>query len=887
MVYPIKLIDVDLNSPLHSITGLEGYKGVQIILRLHERPLCHITVAVTNGCVDVEVLHRLILDKYTNTIFRIALQNALNHHTQNTEFCPEDLFNIKPSVMVKNLPLVTVAVCTRNRANDLALCLAAISELEYTNLEVVVIDNAPGNDDTEQLVKKKFPQFRYVRELRPGLDWARNRAILESRGEIIAYTDDDVMVDKRWVNELAVLFVENPEVMAVTGLVVPYEMETKSQVLFEMYGGFGRGFERKWFRKDGKNLPWTYLGAGQFGTGANMAYRRSIFEEIGYFDPALDVGTVTNGGGDLEMFFRILKEGHTLVYEPAAFVRHRHRRNYNELRNQITNNSKGFLSYCARSLHAYPDERSSFYKLWSWWIRKWILRRLIKSYIKKSGVPRDLIIAEIQGAFKSRSLYSKARKSSNEIQKQFKSEPAMKSDYPQLTQKSVNVSEKPGTAIRLININEPIGALTDITDYAKIRLFVKWGKWLLGYADIHNHYQPLSRGRVIQSIVQSHGFKLEKPFYDNENVLSRHTFDSLQKLYSIFVKSKACPEELSPKITVSVVVATYDRPEDLRNCLRHLVKQISPRQIQIIVVDNNPSSGLTSPVVNEFKEVILVNETRKGLSYARNTGINYSTGHIILSTDDDVTVPPDWVENIVTPFAKEDVMAVTGNVLPIEMEGEAQHLFEKYGGLGRGFKRVEANKKWFESFKRKAVPTWKLGACANAAFRADIFKHPEIGIFKETLGAGTPTGCSEDSYLMYKILKANYTIVYEPASFVWHKHRQNISSFRKQLYNYSKGHVAHHILTLINDRDLRGLYRIMVELPVTNINRIKKSLMGKSNYPVSMILLEIAGNFAGPWALLRSWFRVKKQGRSAPYNGPAGKTSAKSKNLLEPSKEII
>jgi len=207
--------------------------------------------------------------------------------------------------------------------------------------------------------------------------------------------------------------------------------------------------------------------------------------------------------------------------------------------------------------------------------------------------------------------------------------------------------------------------------------------------------------------------------------------------------------------------------------------------------------------------------------------------------------------------------------------------------LGRGFKRVEANKKWFKSFKRRSVPTWKLGACANAAFRATIFKHPQIGMFNEILGAGTPTGCSEDSYLLYKILKAGYVAIYEPTSFVWHKHRQSMKSFRRQIYNYSKGHVAHHLITLFHDNDLRGLFRIMVELPLTNIKRIKRSFRSKSNYPMSMVFLEIFGNFVGPWALLRSWIRVKKQERSSPYLDAAKKVPAEAKNFSDNTKELI
>ena len=251
MHYPIKLVNIELSDPVNSLTGLEAYTSVQIMVRLHGRPVGYITAPVTNGSVDSEVLKSLILTTQKNAIIKIALQNTLAAGPLTKEFRVEDLFNIKPSTTTESLPLVTVAVCTRNRAGDLDHCLEAISQLDYTNLDLLVIDNAPGNDDTQKLVKNKYPHVRYIKEPRPGLNWARNRAIAEARGEIIAYTDDDVMVDKRWVNELAILFVENPEVMAATGLVVPYELETKPQVLFEMYGGFGKGFERKWFRKRG------------------------------------------------------------------------------------------------------------------------------------------------------------------------------------------------------------------------------------------------------------------------------------------------------------------------------------------------------------------------------------------------------------------------------------------------------------------------------------------------------------------------------------------------------------------------------------------------------------------------------------------------------------
>jgi GT2 family glycosyltransferase len=158
------------------------------------------------------------------------------------------------------------------------------------------VDNSPSSHTTECLVSRRYPTVRYICEPRPGFNWARNRAISEACGEVIAYTVDDVVVDSEWVIAISRLFGENPEVMADTGLVVPYELETEAQLFFEEYSGFRKGFERKWFRLDCKNRKkeMSHNDAGRLGTGANMALRRGLFQQISGFDSALDVGTVTN-----------------------------------------------------------------------------------------------------------------------------------------------------------------------------------------------------------------------------------------------------------------------------------------------------------------------------------------------------------------------------------------------------------------------------------------------------------------------------------------------------------------------------------------------------------------------------------------------------------------
>ena len=152
--------------------------------------------------------------------------------------------------------------------------------------------------------------------------------------------------------------------------------------------------------------------------------------------------------------------------------------------------------------------------------------------------------------------------------------------------------------------------------------------------------------------------------------------------------------------SVSFLVLNWNGKDVISRCLdatsRALGNYEGPGEI--VVVDNNPGSGLTPPVVADFPDVVLVNEPCRGLAYARNAGFVASKGDICIATDDDVRFPPDWLEKLLAPFSQNNVMAVTGNVLPYELKSQAQHLFEEYGGLGRGYERLEANEKWFEKF---------------------------------------------------------------------------------------------------------------------------------------------------------------------------------------------
>ena len=414
----MKLICIDLDIPLPAIPPCTT--GEQwVLIRLHGRPL-GMVYPPKAGCDPAE-LARLVLEQQGWSVAQHLAGDDPGAASSITDLAA--LPRTCPHTPGASALSVTVAVCTRNRASQLGDCLAALDALDYPAhlLDIVVVDNAPSDDSTRDAVAR-YPRIRYVREPRPGLDWARNAAIRSSGADIVAYTDDDVCVDRGWVRAIAAAFDDEPHAMCVTGLVVPDELDTRAQVLFETYGGFGRGYRRQVYRVDleaGESAAQLYGGTGRFGTGANMAFRRAFFDGEGLFDPALDVGTPSNGGGDLEMFFRVLKTGHALVYEPAALVRHRHRRTYDELKKQIANNGIGFYAYLVRTAQAYPDERGAIVRLGIWWLWWWNVRRVLKAIVRPGPLPLGLMLAELKGSFIGLRRYAAARRHAAAVLRQF------------------------------------------------------------------------------------------------------------------------------------------------------------------------------------------------------------------------------------------------------------------------------------------------------------------------------------------------------------------------------------------------------------------------------------------------------------------------------------
>lgn len=227
-----------------------------------------------------------------------------------------------------------VVVCTRDRPEALARCLDAIAASRRPAQQVLVVDNAPTSTATRDLVAARVG-VRYLLEPEPGLSRARNAGLGECEVDIVAFTDDDVLVHPGWTTRITDAFVD-ADVVATTGLVLPASLETVAEWMFETaFGGFSQGFRP--FDADHRFLQAT-RGIGtpvwRLGAGANMAFRRADLLDVGGFDERLGAGAA-GCSEDSEAWYRILSRGRTIRYDPRAVVFHAHRGDVDALRQQM------------------------------------------------------------------------------------------------------------------------------------------------------------------------------------------------------------------------------------------------------------------------------------------------------------------------------------------------------------------------------------------------------------------------------------------------------------------------------------------------------------------------------------------------------------------------
>jgi GT2 family glycosyltransferase len=381
------VLDLEIQQLPPVITGLECYARALILIRLRGRPVGQALLPVVGGRIGGAELRDALVNAAGWPLWESWLRDYLGWDEVHA---------------MNYVPPATVAVCTRDRPEDVHRCLEALMRLPDDGQELLVVDNCPSSEATRHIVGG-YGRVRYVREDRPGLNVARNRALHEARHEFVAFTDDDAAPDPSWLRALLRNFAD-PLVLCVTGLTMPLELETEAQERFQDHSPFGRGFRRTVFKG-----PHNPLAVGRVGAGVNMALRRSVLEHIGPFDEALDAGTPTRSGGDHEMFSRILAAGFRVVYDPAALSWHRHRRTWEELRRTLYGYGVGAYAFLTRSLLV-EGELSAPKIAWRW-LRRDQLPALVRSLLRRPySTPLDLLLAELCGCVVGPWAYLSSRK---------------------------------------------------------------------------------------------------------------------------------------------------------------------------------------------------------------------------------------------------------------------------------------------------------------------------------------------------------------------------------------------------------------------------------------------------------------------------------------------
>jgi GT2 family glycosyltransferase len=416
---PARMLEVELEHPFPAFTSYDEqagkhYQRALCLVRLHTQPL---------GVVE------LFLDEqgereqeHVNSIWQV-LHDEINSHLQGDDLPPINALSVtgisSSSVprcvqerehFLARAPFASVIVATHDRPEEIAKSLPTMLGLEYPDYEVVVIDNAPSSSATEDYIKQNYAdnaRVRYVREGRAGVTWARNTGMRAARAEFLVYTDDDVLIDKYWLVEMMRGFEVAADVVCVTGNVLPMELETEAQDLFEQYGGFSKGFAQIIFdlKKHRRKHPlYPYLPGG-YGTGASMAFKTDYLRQAGGFDPTIDYL-----GSDAEGLFQVVIHSHKLVYTPAALLRHQHYRSYETLRKQVYRYGIGLTAFLTKCVVTNPSVLFDLILKIPYGFFFVLSNKSPKNKRRKANYPKELSSWELKGMLRGPTTYFSRRR---------------------------------------------------------------------------------------------------------------------------------------------------------------------------------------------------------------------------------------------------------------------------------------------------------------------------------------------------------------------------------------------------------------------------------------------------------------------------------------------
>jgi len=452
---PALVCEVELSEPVAGITARPERGSALVLARWYSEPLALATVPLRDGRASADQVARELWQAVAAPVAvrRAAAGEralAVTAHRQaapgprhpagcgRTDF-PEELLTsglrlpwpptylLGRSATLRNAPPASVIVCTRDRADRLADCLTAVLGQDYPDFEVIVVDNAPGGDEVAQLVSRlraagtRGVPLRHIAEPRPGLSWARNAGLAAASGTIVAYLDDDEHPDRHWLAELARGFTLGKRVAGVSGLVLPAELDTPAQDLYEQFGGHskGRGFTAEVFDKPSHARQHPLYPLPAFGVGASMAFDRAALTRVGGFDVALGAGTPARAGEDTAAIADVMLDGGTFVYWPGAVMWHAHRRTRPEVERQLDGYGSGLTAFYTRAVLRDPRHLATLARLAPRALRDLRMSDSVRTATMRADYPDSLRRASRRGMLAGPARYLRSRLVQARVRREF------------------------------------------------------------------------------------------------------------------------------------------------------------------------------------------------------------------------------------------------------------------------------------------------------------------------------------------------------------------------------------------------------------------------------------------------------------------------------------
>ncbi len=291
---------------------------------------------------------------------------------------------------------------------------------------------------------------------------------------------------------------------------------------------------------------------------------------------------------------------------------------------------------------------------------------------------------------------------------------------------------------------------------------------------------------------------------------------------------------------LSVIVCTNNNVDDLRNCLSALKCSLSDKD-EIIVVDYAKDNNYTELLLENFPEILYVRETNPSLAKARNVGIKLAKNSIVAFTDEKVIVGEIWADEIRNSFINRNIMAITGLVIPVEINSMTKPYFNRNWSYSRGYSEQFFDCKYFNDRIENKQPFWGIAVKSNMAFRKSIFDI--VSYFDETL-----VNELIDELLVFKLLSKGWECVYHPSVYVYEQSIVKSADLKKQLFNQMKAQT----FWLFQNDNCKPIYK---NLPFYYYRRLLNCNKGDKLDTISGVKAEIFGTITGLFAYLT--YRIK------------------------------